>query len=272
MTVSHVVRCIALAVTLIPLACGDPAESARVSQRTLAADSLNIYREFGQCTPPEAPCAWFRAVFPQFSAANDSLAADSINRFIRTWIGRQTVQAYDPDQPLEMVADSFTAVYASFLADNPTYKFGWMWQHTVGVVFAGGGILGLRHDFGGYTGGAHPNYSTFLANVEMISGRLLSWDDLLVDEARAAVALLAEKHIRRERGIPADTSFAEAGYFITEGAVPLPGNFIVTDSGLQLFYNAYEIAPYSKGPTHFTILYRDLRTYLDPDGPLAWAR
>lgn len=45
----------------------------------------------------------------------------------------------------------------------------------------------------------------------------------------------------------------------------LPANIFVTKDGLLLFYNVYEIAPYSDGTKELLLTYDELKGYISPD-------
>ncbi len=42
----------------------------------------------------------------------------------------------------------------------------------------------------------------------------------------------------------------------------LPENILFTDSGLTLYYNTYDIAPYVDGPQELKISYEDIKELL----------
>jgi len=50
--------------------------------------------------------------------------------------------------------------------------------------------------------------------------------------------------------------------FMPVGELPLPENMLLDSAGLHIFYDPYEIAPYSSGPTEYTIPLDDLRGLL----------
>ena len=61
----------------------------------------------------------------------------------------------------------------------------------------------------------------------------------------------------------------EANWF--ENRFVLPKNFAITTRGLLLSYNIYEVTPYIVDPPEFLLPYSQIRSLIDPKGPLAFA-
>jgi hypothetical protein len=59
----------------------------------------------------------------------------------------------------------------------------------------------------------------------------------------------AESEFRRARNVPPSQTLGEAGFTFENDAFALPQNFAVTDKGISLHYNPYEVGPYVMGAT-----------------------
>lgn len=122
------------------------------------------------------------------------------------------------------------------------------------VVLNNGKYLTLA--INGYTfmGGAHGSPTEALNTFDVQSGKILTWDDLVTD--KAAVQALAEKKVREER---ADV-FKEGFDFDDTFNFVLPANYGLTEEGIFLYYQHYEIMPYALGATEVTLTFEELGT------------
>ena len=108
-----------------------------------------------------------------------------------------------------------------------------------------------------YSGGAHGNYGTQLYQFTQ-AGNRLSWKDILLPDAEKAIQPLLQKAIAQHLEIPTTTPVAEMGLFIQNNTIPLAYSFALTEKGLRLIYNPYEIASYAVGMIDITIPYAAL--------------
>jgi hypothetical protein len=104
-----------------------------------------------------------------------------------------------------------------------------------------------------YSGGAHPNSETRLLVFDTRNGKLITLKEVLKDSA--AFMKIVEENLRKEHEIPANQSLTEAGLLFDtfEGKLPLPVDYCLTEKGLKVFYNPYEIASYAMGPSSMDI-------------------
>lgn len=120
------------------------------------------------------------------------------------------------------------------------------------VVFNNGKYLTLAINGNAYMGGAHGSPTEALNTFDAKSGKILTWDDLVTD--KAAVQALAEKKVREER---ADV-FKEGFDFDDTFNFVLPANYGLTEEGIFLYYEHYEIMPYALGATEVTLTFKEL--------------
>jgi hypothetical protein len=65
---------------------------------------------------------------------------------------------------------------------------------------------------------------------------------------------VVEAEFRRARSIRLGQSLQDAGFFILPGQeLPLGENFALTDRGMEIQYNPYEVAPYALGETRVRV-------------------
>lgn len=73
-----------------------------------------------------------------------------------------------------------------------------------------------------------------------------------------ALKQLAEKAFRQYHKLSVDANLDDAGFFFENGVFSLPANMALTENGLMLLYNPYEVAAYALGETRLFIPYAEI--------------
>ena len=222
-------------------------------------------RRSAECVP-NGPCAHIRIDYPEFTGGSAAV--------------RESLQAWVFDCVLRSPGDSVRSVgaeaamqsfldgYAAFRKSFPTSQTAWDADRRVAQLPSPLGVCTLAARIFAYNGGAHPATLTRLASFDASNGRRLSPGDLLTPGSEAQLLQAAEEAFRVARKLPATASFADSGYWFKDG-FRLPSEFAVTPQGFRFCFNEYEVAPYSMGPTDFTVPMDRLRGVIRHDGPLA---
>ncbi|MFK7807642.1 MAG: RsiV family protein [Saprospiraceae bacterium] len=105
-----------------------------------------------------------------------------------------------------------------------------------------------------YTGGAHPNHYTTLANYNLKTGDEILLEDIITDEKKFKI--IVEKAFygymnQKEESFQKEDFFWDKPFY-------LPANFALTEKGIKFIYNPYEIAAYVFGSMEFIVPYADL--------------
>ncbi len=111
-----------------------------------------------------------------------------------------------------------------------------------------------------YTGGAHGMSSQVSTNIDLAAGRDLNLEDLFVPGYDFTTVIASE--VRRQRAANADHYFDES---VAETDILPDHHFYLTSEGIVVYFDLYEIAPYSTGIPEFTIPYERLRQGLKPE-------
>jgi hypothetical protein len=101
-----------------------------------------------------------------------------------------------------------------------------------------------------------------MASFDLRTGEMLELED--ITPSINTVLELGETHFRRAHGIDPDTDWSETPWFYDTSGFVLSKEFGITSEGLVFWYDAYEIASYSEGPSRFAIPWQDLREVLTP--------
>ena len=255
-----------VAALLMLWGCGGESQSDKATGSAQYVMSL-LADSTGQCGDSTSPCARISYSFPEITRCANPHVADVINSEIQLLLLGEQTDTSDIEF-VEDIISGFLLDYDKLLNDFPDYRLPWIKNVTLDVVANGGGVLSLEYVLFEFTGGAHPNTQIQNRNFDLETGQLLTLHQLLLPGADTTLTRLAEKHFRMARQLAPDADLAEAGFWFENGKFVINGNFLIDLQGLTFAYNAYEIAPYSMGPTGFTVPYNELRGLINPEGPL----
>jgi hypothetical protein len=234
----------------------------------ISFSSQSYSRQSADCDSASSPCARIRIQYPEITGAPKPGIRDSIQAWILDFVLRRTDDTLRAPS-VDAVIESFLEGFEELRRQYPEATQPWEVDRQVSVLPSVPGIFSLEAREFSATGGAHPNSSIQLASFEVGSGRRLSLSDLLVTGHGPPLSALAEKAFRAARGVPADSSLENVGFWFEGSQFRLPRNFAVTADGLRFYYNAYEVGPYVLGATDFLVSYDDLSGLIRSDGPLA---
>ncbi len=127
-------------------------------------------------------------------------------------------------------------------------------------------VLSIKFATEGYfAGAAHPYHLMYSFNYDLEQGKDVAFSDLFVPGADYLGAIsqycVAQLQTR-------DIGF---GDIFAQGATPTPENYKnwnITPDGLMITFDEYQVAPYAAGPQVVTIPYGELKSLIDPNGPL----
>jgi hypothetical protein len=132
-----------------------------------------------------------------------------------------------------------------------------------GICYQSAALLGLYYFSYSYAGGAHGNYSTSYIPVNLLTGKVMQLQDVVLPAGKRKLNMLLEKYFRKSRGLnPGDALSEKGGLF--ENKIEAGDNFYLTGKGITFSYTPYEIAPYAAGEIQVFIPYTDMKDLLQP--------
>lgn len=194
--------------------------------------------------------------------AKNGTAADSINNKL---FSKLKEIVYFGEQPYasknyQELADDFIASYEKMQKENPDELIGWEGDVSGRLVYKSDKIIGIELQHYTFTGGAH-GYSgktSLIFNRE--TGHSIPNDSLFNDIA--AVTKLAETRFREKFRIPANAPINSGGLMFENEKFALPATIFLSDKGVLLYYNTYEIASYAEGPRDVMLPYAEVDKFL----------
>lgn len=207
-------------------------------------------------------CVTVHISFDQLSDQHPSLARDVINGRIRAMALQFGADSVSDTIAATAIVTRLASDYRSLQKDFPEYVLPWEVEREVHIETDTCGLIGVRSFRFEFTGGAHPNTTVKLITFAAATGDSLLVDDVLRVGARDGLTEFGERVFRRTWHIAADSSLQDAGFWFEPDGFRLTDNFLVSDSGLIFLYNAYDIAPYSMGPTELYLPYDSIAPYV----------
>lgn len=200
-------------------------------------------------------------------ADNDSLK-DMLNRHFITTCLDEKYRGLDPHEAIKRYAEIYTTEYRMdleplYLEDqklnqrenDPATVASWYdyFQNIEShVQLYEGDLLVYRAEFNEFTGGAHGMERTNFLNIDLKSKKLLTLDDLFIEESSDPLTHLLWMQLMRDNKASTREELEYMGYGLTGDLVPTE-NFYLNHQGIAFFYNVYEFAPYSMGPVEIKL-------------------
>lgn len=194
---------------------------------------------------------------------NNASAADRINQYLALqdeiyYSGSDSVEGVNVY--LEQATDNYTYVVGSGL--NNSVEFSCV--RSVSVERGDSRILSLRYRTNSYTGGTHGLYVDRCYVFDVSNGMLLTLDDLSEDRAALEQLLLDQMlrtvndDVRYQPLLAYIEQFAGADPESALKALIREGSWTLSNKGLAVFSDIYEIGSYADGIVRFTVPYEEL--------------
>ncbi len=196
-------------------------------------------------------------------AENIQVVADSINNKIFTTVRNIVYFGEKPTdgKTYDEIMESFISSYDKMKKDFPKDPM-LPWEATIkgSVPYKTDSIINVKLISYVFTGGAHGYGADRSLLFNAKTGRSLTYAELFKDEK--AFTAYAEKKFREKFKVPAGRNINSTGFMFENDKFILPQNIFFTESGLLLYYNAYEIASYAEQQKELLLPYSDIEQYL----------
>ncbi len=265
------------------VACGEantnqsPHLSTHTSLSTAKAEAwmvkpINQEWQTRNCNREGQPCLEVIVNYPQFKGDNNAITK-SINQVIKQQVINVLGNYRFSENPNPKLPDLETVVQELFLdfnqqiEPNSVLANHWMIEINGKQASATPRTITMSISEYSYLGGAHPNSRQTYLNFNKKTGQLIQIEDFIAN--KESLLNLAEQKFREAYNLTPTQDLTAAGLF--ENQLVLPQNFAITQEGLRLFYNTYEIGPYAAGTYEFNIPWTSLENVLkensiiDPD-------
>ncbi len=161
---------------------------------------------------------------------------------------------WEPVQPLnDLILEGVDETYQRFGAERDTYEILWS---EVKVDFVGDTLVTVETmDYSYYRQANHPNRAVTVRILDRQTGGSIDIHDIF--KRNSGYTLLINDQIIAEiANRPEDYYEIESDVFTGNEVISL------TEYGLKVIYQTYDVAPYAFGNPTFTVAYEDLMPYL----------
>lgn len=214
-----------------------------------------VFAKDGNCEKELDNCAHVVINYPVFSNEKMMNANRIVNHSIADMLGFGDVE--NPNQVnLTEAAQNMIKEYQDFKNEFPDSPQVWNFQLKSRINYSDTLKASLIIASQSYTGGAHGAVNQVYFNFDK-NGNILNIKDLVEDVG--AFTKIAEQHFRLKKKIKEGESYLKAGFEFPNDKFALPANIGLSENTFILYYNQYEIAPYSAGPTQLFISFDELK-------------
>jgi len=226
----------------------------------VVVESLSLNKTEGKdCDKPDSlrySCATINLSWPNVKQGSDALKK-SVTSWANAYLA--SILAPGPDgkstgnAPVEDKAAEFIKAQKDFAKEAPESPMAnFSAESKDQVLLNDGKHLTLQIEGNTYMGGAHGSPTAAVATFDVLTGKQLTWNDLVSDQK--ALQEILEKAFRAERADvfePGDGT--EPFKFDEIFQFALPQNYGLVENGIYCYYLAYEVGPYAMGSTQFVL-------------------
>ena len=259
---------ITLALTILAAGCRKSPDAAQPSPLQFETKTFEkVLPGCGDKTKREQPCMTFRVKWVEVSASPDAVVRDKINAGIRA-----RLQPKDAPVGFEAEAAAVTEEFEQFHKEFPTSEITYFVRRTAEVSFNNAHLLSLEITEEDFKGGAHPNTHREYFNLNPSNGESVALADLMIPNGMARFEALAERRFRTAKQIGQNVKLSESGYNFADDKFALSKAWGATAGGLVIYYNDYDIAPHSAGPTTIGLPWSEVRALIRKEAGLGPVR
>lgn len=189
----------------------------------------------------------FDLKYPEVKISNDHVQ-NKVNASLKQGI-------YDFKKYLEDVYNEATSMYSDkIVKTSSSFNYEGSSNFEYEVV---NGFLSVRMMFTQFTGGAHPMTYMKSYNFDLKSGDSLNIEEIFNEDGKKVYKDIIDKEIKDKINNNPDIYFADEFKGVNENT-----QYYLTKDGVVVFFQLYELAPYSAGIPEFKISYDLLKDKL----------
>jgi hypothetical protein len=217
---------------------------------------------------PKSPSATVKLTMlvPDGSGIQPNVA-DSVNRIMQNAFKETAefqVKNGSPDALLTNIKNDFLDNYSKsneeLYKEMPGASYEWVLLKCTHIIYNDEHKLSFYNSSYTFTGGAHGQGTQEFTSVNLKTGNTITMNDLFKPGYETQLTRLLTNKLQQNLKLPAGGKLNDAGYFVDE--VKPNDNFYVNGQGIGFYYNQYDIAPYSSGPTDIFLTREELKGLL----------
>ncbi len=202
------------------------------------------------------PCLNVDINYPIITKGGSQQVLDSVNKGIKEDIFSYAFIKETP-KSFESLIDEISDEYEAILKEFPDYTNPWSLEISSDIIFQAPKFISVATTIFSYTGGAHPNSYLVYKSYDLQTGKAIALGDILRADFEQDLYRSAEIEFRMNNKIPPSQDLSESGFFFEDEEFKLNDNFAIIDKSLIFYFNPYEIASYSRGPSELELKLTD---------------
>lgn len=224
-------------------------------------------KKFGECaTDTAAYCTIIDLSYPMFESAVESSHAAEINRQIEAYVLEQFFPDTAEHKSIEGFAKQFISDYRDIKAAFGD-AFGWHAKLNSKVLRNDSAVVTIELSSDLYTGGAHGNTRVQYLNFSRQSGKEIPLDAVFAPGYEEKLNKIVEQQFRKKYKIKPEGDLSDEGFQFENEKYYNEDNFALLPERIKFYFNNYEIAPYSSGPSEIFVSYNELKDILIQGNP-----
>ncbi len=180
---------------------------------------------------------------------------------------------FTPDLPAIMLKKFEKEYYHNYKVSNlDEYNeiggaaFSWASINSMSVLFNSSYLLSIEYQRYAYSGGAHGITNDAYDIIDLKSGKVLTYNDIFVDNADSALSALLTKKMLEKYKTKDEADLKQLGFWVD--TISPNQNVYVTGNGIGFKYASYEIAPYSYGLPEVFLSFEECKNLIRPGTPV----
>ncbi len=228
-----------------------------------------INEKYGPCLTDSlaSQCIDFSIEYPVITGRLSNNVVQTINENIKENIFDYAFISDKPES-FESLIREMSLEYSEILNDVDDYKTSWSLEINSDIIYQDSAFISIASTVYSYTGGAHPNSYQVYKSYDLSTGAPIGLSDILKAGYENALNQAGEIEFRMLKEVPPSIPLREKGFFFENGKFLLNENFAIINKSLVFYYNPYEIAPYSNGPTELELKLTDYVNWISDTGVL----
>ncbi len=171
---------------------------------------------------------------------------------------------------MKSISDTYFSQFQSALEniqlDSFPRSFHWEKSIRMDVINNEKGLLCLQFDTYAKSGDQEGSSVRKFLIFHLAKNQVLKLNDLVAEDKKPQLAEKLTQKLRQQYRIADNVSLQQSGFF--EETISPSANFYLHRGGIGFYYNVYEIAPFSNGPTEIFLSWDELQPFLLTDHPL----
>ncbi len=237
-----------------------PIEGENNQKNTFSAYLTSFKKKSALCRNQKRQCAEVAVQYPFFKGKQTKFINSEIQKRVKSSLNSVISEDRTLNVSVEKMAQLIIDDYNDFINEFKDENEKWDISLSVINTFQKNNLIAFSLELDADTGGAHPNKTVSNFIIDFKNNELIKLSDLVSNIPKFTSA--AEKVFRKKNSIPKSKSLQEEGYFFEKGKFNLNNNIGISQNGITVYFNSYEIAPYAMGPTKIVVPFYEIKDIL----------